>query len=57
MHAAIGSSRGNGLNRGSRDRGERGLERILDRAAAGLRLPAEEATSVVLQSESDPDRT
>jgi hypothetical protein len=32
---------------------ERRLERILHRAAARLRLPAEKATAVVLQSEGD----
>jgi hypothetical protein len=33
-----------------RDGAERRLERILYRAAAGLRLPPEEATAVVLES-------
>jgi len=50
VHAAVGAARGGGGNLDSGNRGERGLKRILERAAAGLRLPAQEATAVVLQS-------
>jgi len=50
MNAAIGAAGSGGGDFGTRDRDERRLERILDRAAARLRLPAEEATAVVLQS-------
>jgi hypothetical protein len=49
MHATIGApgSRGGDLRIGNRR--ERRLERILYRPAAGLGLPAKEATTVVLQ--------
>jgi len=50
MNAAIGAAGSGGGDFGTRDRDQRRLERILDRAAARLRLPAEEATAVVLQS-------
>jgi hypothetical protein len=50
MNAAIGPPcRSRGYRRAG-DGSEPGFERILDRAAAGLGLPAEEATAVVLQS-------
>jgi hypothetical protein len=49
MDTAIGAAGGGGGDRGTGDRGERRLERILDRAAAGLGLPTEEATAVVLE--------
>jgi len=55
VHAAVGATRAGQLDRGSGDRGEGRLQRILDRAAAGLGLPAEEAAAVVLQSQSNPD--
>jgi hypothetical protein len=48
VHAAICAARRRGGDRSAGDRGERGLERILHRAAAGLRLPAEKAAAVVL---------
>jgi hypothetical protein len=54
MHAAIGAAGGGGGDLRIGDSPERSLERILHRAAAGLGLPAEEATTVVLESESDP---
>jgi hypothetical protein len=50
MHAAIGAASSGGGDLRIGDRGERRLERILDSAAAGLRLPAEETTTVVLES-------
>jgi hypothetical protein len=50
MNPAVGTPGRDGADGGTRNAAERGLERILDRAAAGLRLPAEEATAVVLQS-------
>jgi hypothetical protein len=50
MHAAVGAAGSGGGDLRIGDRGERSLKRILDRAAAGLRLPAEEATTVVLES-------
>ena len=50
VHAAVGAACAGGGNLGSGDRGQRGLERILHRAAAGLRLPAEEAAAVVFES-------
>jgi len=50
VHAAIGAAGSRGGDWRIGNRGERRLERILDRAAAGLGLPAEEATAVVLQS-------
>jgi hypothetical protein len=50
MDAAIGAAGGGGGDLGIGDRSKRRLERILDRPAAGLGLPAEEATTVVLQS-------
>jgi hypothetical protein len=50
VHAAIGAAGGRGADFGAGDLRERRLERILDRAAAGLGLPAEEATAVVLES-------
>jgi hypothetical protein len=49
MHAPIGAAGGRGGNLRVGDRGERSLKRILDRSAAGLGLPAEEATTVVLE--------
>jgi hypothetical protein len=55
MHAAVGSARGRRGDLLSRDGCQRRLERILYCAAAGLGLPAEEATAVVLQAENDPD--
>jgi hypothetical protein len=57
MHAAIGAARGRRGDLFSCNGSERRLEGVLDGAAAGLRLPAEEATAVVLESERDPDRT
>jgi len=57
MHAGIGAARGGGGDSGSGDGGERRLERVLYRAAAGLRLPAEKTAAVVLQSQSYPDKT
>jgi hypothetical protein len=50
MHAAVGAAGSRRRDLGIRDRGERRLEHILDRSAAGLGLPAEEATTVVLES-------
>jgi len=50
MHAAIGSAGAGHADRRAGNLTERRLERILDRAAARLRLPAEKATAVVLQS-------
>jgi hypothetical protein len=55
MHAAVGSARGRRGDLLSRDCCQRRFERILYCAAAGLGLPAEEATAVVLQAENDPD--
>jgi hypothetical protein len=49
MDATIRSSCSNNLNSRSGNAGERGLEGILDRAAAGLGLPAEEAAAVVFE--------
>jgi hypothetical protein len=57
MHAAVGAAGGGGADWFSGDCCQCRLERILYCAAAGLGLPAEEATAVVLQSENDPDRT
>jgi hypothetical protein len=57
MHAAVGAPRSRSADFLSGDCGQCRLERILYRAAAGLGLPAEEATAVVLESENDPDRT
>jgi hypothetical protein len=48
MDAAVGAARAGQGHRRAGDRAERLLERILDRAAARLRLPAEEAAAVVL---------
>jgi hypothetical protein len=53
MHAAIGAPRARGGYGSAGDLRQRRLERVLYRAAARLRLPAEKATAVVLQSESD----
>jgi hypothetical protein len=50
MDAAVGAAGGGGGDSCTGYCRERRLERILGRAAAGLRLPAEEATAVVLQS-------
>jgi hypothetical protein len=50
MHAAVGAAGAGHGDRFTGDGGERLLEDILDRAAAGLRLPAEKAAAVVLQS-------
>jgi len=50
MDAAVGAAGRSGGDLCAGDRGEGRLERILDRAAAGLGLPAEEATAVVFQS-------
>jgi hypothetical protein len=50
VHATVGASGARQLYGAAGNRGERRLERILHRAAAGLGLPAEEATAVVLQS-------
>jgi len=50
MHAAIGSARAGDADRRAGDLGKGGLERILDRTAAWLGLPAEKATAVVLES-------
>ena len=50
VHAAIGAAGGRDGDLRIGNRGERRLERILDRPAAGLGLPAEEATTVVLES-------
>lgn len=49
MHAAIGAPGSRGGDPRIGNRGERRLERILYRPAAGLGLPAKEATTVVLQ--------
>jgi hypothetical protein len=53
MDAAVGASRANGGYGSAGDLRQRRFERVLDGAAARLRLPAEKATAVVLQSESD----
>jgi hypothetical protein len=50
MHAAIGSAGAGDADRAACDLGKGRLERILDRAAAWLGLPAEKATAVVLES-------
>jgi hypothetical protein len=50
MHAAIGAAGSGGGDLRIGNRGERRLERILDSAAAGLGLPAEKTTTVVLES-------
>ena len=50
MHTAVGPSGRRHAHRCAGDGAERRLERILYRAAAGLRLPAEEATAVVLDA-------
>jgi hypothetical protein len=50
VHAAIGSASADDADRCAGDFGKGGLERILDRAAAWLALPAEKATAVVLES-------
>jgi hypothetical protein len=57
MHAAIGAAGAGHADRLAGDLGERRLERVLHRAAAGLSLPAEKATAVVLESQSYPDET
>jgi hypothetical protein len=49
MHAAIGAAGGRGRNLCTGNRSESRLERILNRAAAGLGLPAEEAAAVVFE--------
>jgi hypothetical protein len=49
MHPTIGSPGSRGGDPRIGNRGERRLERILYRPAAGLGLPSEEATTVVLQ--------
>jgi len=53
MDAAVGATCAGGADGGAGDLGERRLEGILNRAAARLRLPAEKATAVVLESEGD----
>jgi hypothetical protein len=50
MHAAVGPACAGDAHWFAGDAGKGGLERILDRAAARLRLPAEETASVVLES-------
>jgi hypothetical protein len=50
VDAAIGSAGAGDADRGTSDRSYRGFQRVLHRAAAGLGLPAEKATAVVLQS-------
>jgi hypothetical protein len=57
MHAAVGAAGRRGRDLFSGDCCQCRLERILYCAAAGLGLPAEEASAVVLESENDPDRT
>jgi hypothetical protein len=50
MHAAIGppgAGHGHGF---AGDGGKRGLDGVLHRAPAGLRLPAEKAAAVVFES-------
>jgi hypothetical protein len=49
MHPAIGAAGSRGRDSCAGDRSERRLERILNRAAAGLGLPAEEAAAVVFE--------
>jgi hypothetical protein len=50
MHAAVGAARRGDADRLAGDRRERGLHRVLDGAAARLRLPAEEAAAVVFDA-------
>jgi hypothetical protein len=50
VHAAIGPAGGGDADRIAGDRRERRLERILDGAAARLRLPAEKAAAVVFDA-------
>jgi hypothetical protein len=50
MHAAIGAAGSGGGDLRIGNRGERRLECILYGAAAGLGLPAEKTTTVVLES-------
>jgi hypothetical protein len=50
MHAAVGPACGGHLDRECGNRRQRRLERVLDRAAARLGLPAEKAAAVVLDA-------
>jgi hypothetical protein len=50
MNAAVGATGAGDRRRLGSDAAQRRLERILYGAAARLRLPAEKATAVVLQS-------
>jgi hypothetical protein len=50
VDAAVGSSGTGDIDRFAGDPGERTLKGILHRAAAGLGLPAEEPTAVVLEA-------
>jgi hypothetical protein len=50
VHAAVGAAGGGQRDRLASDGGERSLKDVLDCATARLRLPAEEAAAVVLQS-------
>jgi hypothetical protein len=50
VHAAVGAPRGGEADGLSGDLRQGGFDRVLDRAAARLRLPAEEAAAVVLDA-------
>jgi hypothetical protein len=50
VHAAIGPAGADHGQGFAGDRGKRGLEGVLHRAPAGLRLPAEKAAAVVFES-------
>jgi hypothetical protein len=53
MHATVGAAGAGGGYGSAGNLRERRLERVLYRSAARLCLPAEKATSVVLESEGD----
>jgi hypothetical protein len=50
MHAAIGAARRGHADGAAGDARQRGLQRVLNAAAARLRLPAEEAAAVVFDA-------
>jgi hypothetical protein len=50
MHPAVGAARGGEADGLSGDLRQSGFDRVLDRAAARLGLPAEKAAAVVLDA-------
>lgn len=53
VHAGVGAARDRRVQRRLREFRERALERVLNRLAVGLRLPAAERRAVVLNAECD----